>query len=123
MFFLLVIYTKLRWGIANLKGVYYALFRINSKNFSHIPEETNEWFEKLADLLKSSTQLSKQNEHVMAIECFKRLYDLVEHLSTGEEIVFAEEVGMWLLPGDEKVCITAYLTSLDRYNSPKRLYL
>ncbi len=96
----------------SLNGVYYAPFNMNSKNFSHIPEETSEWFEKLDDLLKSSTQLSKQNEPVIAIECFKLLYDLVEHLSKGEEIVFAEEVGMWLLPGDEKVYITAYLTSL-----------
>jgi len=92
---------------------------MNSKNFSHIPEETSQWFEKLDYLLKSSSQLSKQNEAVIAIECFKKLYDLVEHLLNGEDIVFAEEVGMWLLPGDEKVYITAYLTSLATTTTPE----
>ena len=38
-------------------GMYYAPFNMNSKNFSHIPEETEEWFEKLGDLLQASTQL------------------------------------------------------------------
>ena len=31
----------------SLKGVYYAPFDVNSKNFMNIPEETEEWFEKL----------------------------------------------------------------------------
>ena len=30
----------------SLAGLYYAPFEINSKNFTHIPEETEEWFEK-----------------------------------------------------------------------------
>ena len=101
----------------SLNGVYYAPFNMNSKNFLHIPEETSQWFDKLDFLLKSSAKLSKQNEAVIAIECFKLLYDLVEHL---DEIVFAEEIGMWLLPGDEKVYITAYLTSLATTTTPEQ---
>ena len=60
----------------SLAGLYYALFNINSKNFSHIPEETEQWFKKLGDLLKSSTQLTKQKEHISAVESFKILYEL-----------------------------------------------
>ena len=39
----------------SLAGAYYAPFNINSKNFSHIPEETEDWFEELSDFLKAST--------------------------------------------------------------------
>ena len=58
----------------SLEGFYYAPFNINSKNFSHIPKETKKWFKKLGDLLYSSTQLTKQKEHLSAVESFKILY-------------------------------------------------
>ena len=38
----------------------------------------------------------------MAAECFVLLYDLIKQIEKGEEIVFADELGMWMLPGDEK---------------------
>ena len=39
----------------SLAQKYYAPFAINSKNFMHIPEETEEWFEILGDVLEEST--------------------------------------------------------------------
>ena len=100
-------------------GEYYAPFEINSKNFSEIPQETEMWFEELNELLSSSTQLSKQGDHAVAIECFSILYDLIFDMDSGEEIVFADEYGSWMIPGDEKEYIRAYITSLGKIKSPE----
>ena len=96
----------------SLSGYYYAPFSINSKNFSHIPEETEEWFELLGDLLEKSMLLTKQEEHSSAVKCFKILCKLIERMGDGEEIIFAEEYGDWMIPGDHKAFTKAYLTSL-----------
>lgn len=96
----------------SLAGVYYAPFDINSKNFSHVPDETEEWFDKLGDLLKSSTQLTKENEHSSAVESFKILYELIEKMESGEEIIFADEYGSWMIPGKEADFLDAYISSL-----------
>ncbi len=100
-------------------GEYYAPFEINSRNFSEIPQETEIWFEELNELLSSSTQLSKQGDHAVAIECFSILYDLISDMDSGEEIVFADEYGSWMIPGDEKEYIRAYITSLAKIKSPE----
>jgi hypothetical protein len=48
----------------SLAGQYYAPFNINSKNWTHVPEETREWFERLGDLLQASAQLTAQGDHL-----------------------------------------------------------
>ena len=103
----------------SLAGKYYEPFDINSKNFMDMPEETEEWFENLNDHLLSSTQLSKQNDHLAAVDCFSLLYELIEKVENGEDIIFAHEYGMWMLPGDEKVYIKAYVLSLAATKSPE----
>ncbi len=103
----------------SLARKYYAPFEINSKNYTHIPDETEEWFEILGDLLEDSTKLTKHEEHALAVECFGLLYELIDHMEKGEEIVFADEFGSWMIPGDEKKCIAAYLSSLAVVASPE----
>ena len=103
----------------SLTGMYYAPFDINSKNFSHIPEETEKWFEKLGDLLQSSTQLTKQKEHQSAVESFKILYELIAKMEYGEEIIFADEYGSWMIPGDEDDFLDAYISSLAELKTPE----
>ena len=103
----------------SLAGVYYAPFDINSRNFSHIPEETEEWFEQLGDFLAQSTTLSDQGQHQHACACFGLLYALIERMERGEEIIFADEAGSWMIPGDEKVHIRAYLHSLAETATPE----
>lgn len=102
----------------SLAGAYYAPFNINSKNFSHIPEETEDWFEELSDFLKASTQVSRQGEHLQAVVCFNILYALIDVMEQGEEIVFADEIGSWMIHGDQKGYLTAYLTSLAAISTP-----
>jgi hypothetical protein len=104
----------------SLARVYYAPFDINSKNFTHIPEETRQWFERLGDLLTESARLSKQGDHVRAVACFQILYELVEAMNNGDEIVFADEYGTWMIPVDEKKIIAAYLASLAAISTPEQ---
>jgi len=103
----------------SLAGKYYAPFAINSKNFAHIPEETEEWFEVLGDLLADSAKLTVQGDHALAVECFGLLYQLIGRMEKGEEIVFADELGSWMIPGDEKKYIAAYLSSLATVTTPE----
>jgi hypothetical protein len=103
----------------SLEGFYYAPFNINSKNFSHIPEKTEQWFDKLGDLLKFSTQLAKQKEHRSAVASFKILYELIDKMESGEDIVFADEYGSWMIPGNEEeyTKIVIPLIERDSYSS------
>jgi len=103
----------------SLNGIYYAPFDINSKNFTHIPEETEKWFEKINDLLLGSMRLTEQNDHQIAVDCFSILFDLIDKMEDGEEIIFADEYGSWMIPGDEKIYIKAYLTSLAAVKTPE----
>ena len=101
-----------------LNGVYYAPFDINSKNFMHIPEETEEWFDRLGDLLKESARLTEKGNHEQAVECFHILYKLIDTMEDGEEIVFADELGSWMIPCEEKEILAAYIASLAATKSP-----
>lgn len=103
----------------SLAGAYYAPFNINSKNYMHIPEETEDWFEELSDFLKASTQLTNQGNHIHAVACFEILYKLIEAMESGEEIIFADEAGSWMIQGDQKAYVTAYLTSLAAIATPE----
>ncbi len=103
----------------SLAGYYYEPFDINSKNWMHVPEETKEWFERLGGLLKASSQLTVQGDHLHAVACFGILYELIDAMERGEEIVFADEIGSWMIPGDEKQYVAAYMTSLAATASPE----
>jgi hypothetical protein len=103
----------------SLAGAYYAPFNMNSKNYMHIPPETEAWFDRLGELLVSSMQLAKQKEHQQATDCFGLLFELIEAMESGEEIVFADEIGSWMIPGDEKRYIAAYLKSLAATATPE----
>jgi len=104
---------------SSLAGHYYEPFDINSKNWMHVPEETKEWFEELGDYLKASRQLTAQGDHLHAVACFGILYELIDTMERGEEIVFGEEIGGWMIPGDEKEYVAAYMTSLAATTGPE----
>jgi len=100
-------------------GYYYEPFDINSKNFSDVPEETEEWFEKMGNYLQDSCQLTAQKDYEDATVCFGLLYELLALVWDGEEIVFGDEIGSWMLPGDEKQHNAAYLTALAATTTPE----
>ena len=101
----------------SLNGVYYVPFDINSKNFMNVPEETDTWFEKLGEFMIESSNLSAQGDHVNAVKSFEILFELSTKLGD-DEIVFADELGMWMLPIDEKPCISAYFKSAAAILNP-----
>lgn len=103
----------------SLAGAYYAPFNMNSKNYMYIPPETEAWFDRLGELLAASTQLAKRREHQPATDCFGLLFELIEAMESGEEIVFADEIGSRMIPGDEKRYIAAYLKSLAATVTPE----
>ena len=103
----------------SLAGAYYASFNMNSKNYMDIPPETEAWFDRLSELLASSTQLTQQKDHQLATACFGLLFELIGAMESGEEIVFADEIGSWMIPGDEKQFISAYLRSLAATATPE----
>jgi hypothetical protein len=103
----------------SLKGAYYAPFDMNSKNYTHIPEETEMWFDRLGELLEDATLLSRKNEHEISIQCFKILFELIDRMEDCEEIVFAHEFGDWMIPGDRKTWIRAYAISLAETAAPQ----
>ena len=103
----------------SMGGYYYAPFDINSKNFSDIPEETDSWFDEISDYLEDSSRLTDQGEHEMAVQCFKLLYELIDKMEDGDEIVFADEYGTWMITGDEKRFIESYLSSLAALSTPE----
>jgi hypothetical protein len=98
---------------------YYAPFPINAKNFMYVPEETEEWCEHFADLARDACRLTDQGDHAHAVKCFAALYGLEAAVDAGEEIIFAEEAGGWMIPIEGKDWLRAYLTSLAATATPE----
>jgi len=104
----------------SLARKYYRPFMIDSKNFMHVPTETSAWCDRFARLAKDTCRLTKQGEHVAAVRCFAVLYELLEAMESGDsQIVFAHELGGWMISADEKVWLGAYLQSLAATTTPE----
>jgi hypothetical protein len=103
----------------SLARAYYAPFAMNSKNYRHIPAKTREWCTRMAGLLKDSCLLTDQGDHQHAVACFRALYQLVDAVDSGQEIIFAEEAGSWMIPSDRRRQVAAYLTSLAAMGTPE----
>jgi hypothetical protein len=106
------------FAVMSWDGIYYAPFMISSKNFMDVPEETEEWFEKLGDFLQDSRRLTAQGDFLHAVACFGLLYELIDEMESGDEIVFGDEIGSWMIPGDEKQYLRAYITAVAQTAAP-----
>jgi hypothetical protein len=95
----------------SLKSYYYAPFEINSKNYMDLPEETDAWCSEISVLLEEACQLTCQEFHEDAIISFQILFDLIDRLGY-DEIIFGDEIGSWLVSGDNKETVKYYITSL-----------
>jgi hypothetical protein len=104
----------------SLARQYYAPFNMDSRNWRHIPEKTREWCHRFAGFAEGASRLSARGDHAQAIRSFGVLYELLGDMEMGREIVFAEEVGSWLIPGDQKAWLKAYLTSLAAAATPEQ---
>ncbi|HYX33970.1 MAG TPA: hypothetical protein VE954_12715 [Oligoflexus sp.] len=93
-------------------GNYYAPFDIDSRNFTFIPPETEEWFDRLADFFNTAMLLVDQGQYQLAYDAFGLIYELVGLMESGDEIIFADEYGSWMIPVREDDCIAAYLRAV-----------
>lgn len=96
---------------------YYAPFDRNSKNFSHIPEETELWCDIFANLLKKTMELTIHKDHDKAVQCFDMLFYLHENMC--EEIVFADELGPWMISIKYSQIIPKYIESMAFVCTPE----
>lgn len=115
----IILESVIQFKKESLRGDYYAPFDINSKNYMYIPEETELWFEKLAELLLESSRLTELGQHDYAIRCFTILFDCINEMESGKEIIFADEYGIWMLPTNESACIKAYIQSAAAILNPE----
>lgn len=100
-------YTK------SMAGHYYASFNINSKNFSDIPEETDEWFDEISDYLDFTSTIVEEQQYEIGLKCFTVLFELIDRMESGEEIVFADELGDWMIVA-KKDYIEKYIIALSK---------
>ncbi|MEM6318979.1 MAG: hypothetical protein AAF960_15000 [Bacteroidota bacterium] len=105
----------------SVDGYYYAPFDVNSKNFSDIPEETDEWFDEIADYLDFASELVEEKQYAMGLKCLNLLMELIDKMESGEEIVFADELGSWMLSTEEDyiekyiLVVSKEVSSVDEY--------
>ncbi len=102
----------------SFKGVYYAPFDVNYKNFSDVPEETRIWFDNLGDLMVDTSRLTEQGDHEKAVQCFRLLHECIEAMESGDEIIFAYEAGMWMFGRREEPLLKAYVKSASEVLVP-----
>ncbi|OHD19173.1 MAG: hypothetical protein A2086_14755 [Spirochaetes bacterium GWD1_27_9] len=101
----------------SLSKEYYAPFDINSKNYMIIPEKTKIWCNKMADYYKKTIYLTNKCRHNLALECYDMLYYLENNMC--EEIVFADELGSWMIPINQSEIMPKYVESISRVCKPE----
>ena len=101
-------------------GAYYAPFEINSKNYTHVPEETEKWFEDLGDLLLETKNLAKQNKYSEVTHYFQKLFQLIDDMESGDhDFIFADEYGSWMIPVRMDDIVDCYISSAAIVCDPK----
>lgn len=76
------------------------------------PPENVEWFDRIAAFFGAATQLVAQAQYSTAVAVFDLIYDLIDLIDSGDEIVFADECGSWMIPIREHECVAAYLNAI-----------
>ncbi len=66
---------------------------MNSKNYTYIPEKTKIWFDIISGLLDRTCQWAFKGEKEIAIQSFKRLFELIKVMEHSGNIVFAHHYG------------------------------
>ena len=95
---------------------YYAPFAINSKNYSYVPEKTELWCDMIADLFRKTIELHHHEQHELTVKCFDMLFYLQENMC--EEIVFADELGTWMIPIKQSEIIPKFIESAAKVSKP-----
>jgi len=81
----------------SLRGKYYEPCDTNAKSIMEIPERTNIWFFELATLLDLCCELVLKGQTVQARFGLSKLIDLIDNKMLESEIVYADELGDWMI--------------------------
>lgn len=104
----------------SLKGHYYETFDVNWKNSSKKSKGTEEWLATCNGLFRRcATEVSESEPDSQILEAFELLFDLLEKVDEGEEIVFwADEGGSYeVAPGWQEV-LPCYFACLSHNVEP-----
>lgn len=97
-------------------GHFYSSFLIDSKNFRHVPAETQNWFDLLALFLDEAVVIAhrRPKEGLAHLERLLRLYS--EGLPS-DRVVFADELGEWMIPTDFRAIVDRYVELIPEVHS------
>lgn len=108
-----------RFRIDSLSRKYYAPFSMNSKNYSHIPEETREWFAQLGRFIDLCVKSVEQSPNYESLACFEECLNLITLMEDNVEIVFAHEYGSWMIPA-QRGYLNAYAKAWAKVGTPEQ---
>ena len=81
---------------ASLKEEYYEYFDVNSKNYMEKSRGTQVWISDCNRLLNALVAERKKHDAHEIVFAFNLIFELLEHIDHGEDIVFfADEGGSW----------------------------
>jgi hypothetical protein len=78
-------------------GEFYKPFFMNSKNYTHVPPETEIWYAEMSRWLDYACQQANDGNNAHALEVLTPCLDLLDESEGDENIVFAHEYGDWML--------------------------
>lgn len=81
----------------SLAKKYYASFNINSKNYRHIPDETEAWFSTTSRFIDLCVQMVAKKASLESTTCFEEALALITLMENNSQIVFADEYGSWMI--------------------------
>ncbi|MEO1447637.1 MAG: hypothetical protein AAFV46_15640 [Cyanobacteria bacterium J06635_11] len=105
----------------SLAGMYYEAFRVNSRNFMDMSEETTNWIDAFEQLINRCIKQCQDGEYVQTQKAFKILFDLLDEIDTGSDtiIFFADEAGSWQVGVEWDNVLPCYFTALAAVAKPK----
>ena len=65
-----------------------------------------------------TSRLTEQGDHEKAVQCFRLLHECIEAMESGDEIIFADEAGMWMFGRREEPLLKAYVKSASEVLVP-----
>lgn len=104
----------------SLKGLYYETFDVNWKNSSNASKGTDEWLATCSGLFRRcAAEVSDSRSGSETLDAFELLFDLLEKVDEGEEIVFwADEGGSYEVTPGWRDVLPRYFRCLGPELSP-----
>jgi hypothetical protein len=107
-----------QFRVDSLSKKYYAPFDMDAKNYRHIPEETQNWFDQLGRFIDLCVKAVEQAANYEFLACFEACFHLITLMEENVEIVFAHEYGSWMIPA-QRGYLNAYAKAWAQVGTPE----